>query len=420
MLIGTTKAVVVYDYHLAKELLSKETAIGRPDIPVYNIRMLEGRHGILFNDNKAYRPNRRFIHKSLRDFGFGKKSMESIFMEEAEKVVEYFRAREGKPMHTGTVFNFAILNILWTMLASKRYDYDDERLHKLLRLLQGTNSTDLQKIVAFPYLRHIMPIWKEQKKVVQETYDLAKDMMNEHKETYDDEHMRDVIDVYLKEINEKNDDIFHEEQLLFNVTDLFFAGAETTSTTLEWAMLFLILNPSMQDKIHDEIYRELGNAKPTMDDAKRMVYTQAFIQETQRLGCITPVSVPHRATADIEVKGGYVIPKDTIIYPSLKHIMSDPDYWHNSDVFDPERFISRGSDGSMTLEKDERFVPFGIGKRVCLGETLAKTELFMLLTTLLQQFRFSASPDHPKPEVERCPGSIISAPLPFHVVAHSK
>ena len=101
----------------------------------------------------------------------------------------------------------------------------------------------------------------------------------------------------------------------------------------------------------------LGDRPPSLDDRGQLCYTEATIMEIQRLGSIAPQAVPHRAYSDINVRG-YRIPRDTIIFSMLYHIMRDPDHWKDSESFKPERFI----DDQGKVIKEERFVPFGIGK----------------------------------------------------------
>ena len=90
----------------------------------------------------------------------------------------------------------------------------------------------------------------------------------------------------------------------------------------------------------------------------RLPYTEACIMEIQRLGSIAPMAVPHRALKDVDING-YTIPKDTMVFSILYHILRDPDYWTDPNVFKPERFLT--GDGKQVI-KEERFIPFGVGK----------------------------------------------------------
>jgi len=417
--LGPYLAVCVYDYDIAKEMLSKEEASGRPDIFWNNIRMLDKKLGILFNDANAYRNQRRYIHRTLRDFGFGKASLEIILQGEAEHIVDHFDSLKGKAVQPQLVFNVGVLNVLWKIVADKRYDLTDPRMVRLFQLINSTTSLGKQKLLlTFPFLRFLFPKmtgWTEQKEMVKNLHITMSELVNEHKRTYDDDTMRNLTDVYLKQIKESNDPNFNEEQLTVILMDLFLAGAETTSTTLTWSLINLITHPEKQKKIHEEIDRILGDNQPSLEYKGRLVYTEAFILETARCGSIIPLSVPHRAKERFDIKG-YTIPKNTIIYPVLRHIMRDPDYWKAPEEFSPERFIGIDEEGNPALTKNtERVVSFGIGKRICLGESLARQELFLIFTRMLQKFRIVRVDGDELPNIEEASRGIIHSPPKFNV-----
>ena len=102
----------------------------------------------------------------------------------------------------------------------------------------------------------------------------------------------------------------------------------------------------------------MGDKDPSMEDKPNLPYTEASIMEIQRLGSIAGQAVPHRTLKDVEIQE-YRIPKNTIVFSSLYHIMRDPDYWDNPNCFKPERFLNAEQ---TQVIKEERLVPFGIGK----------------------------------------------------------
>lgn len=100
-----------------------------------------------------------------------------------------------------------------------------------------------------------------------------------------------------------------------------------------------------------------------------------------------PMSVPHCALADIKIKD-FVIPKGCVVLPSLYHVMYNPKHFQNPKKFDPDRFI----DDSGHFVDDEQVIPFSIGKRYCLGQSLAEKEFFLFFTGLMHQFEFKKVP----------------------------
>uniref|UniRef100_A0AAY5EYS1 Uncharacterized protein n=1 Tax=Electrophorus electricus TaxID=8005 RepID=A0AAY5EYS1_ELEEL len=124
----------------------------------------------------------------------------------------------------------------------------------------------------------------------------------------------------------------------------------------------------------------------TSVDIQNLPYTDAVIHEIQRSMDLTPTAVPHKMLHDTEFNN-YLIPKGTIILPLLSSVLSDPKLWKNPDHFDPNNFL----DEEGQFKKNDAFVVFGMGKRACLGEALARVELFIFFTSLLQHFTFKAT-----------------------------
>ncbi|NWI08515.1 CP2G1 protein, partial [Crypturellus soui] len=118
------------------------------------------------------------------------------------------------------------------------------------------------------------------------------------------------------------------------------------------------------------------------EDRARMPYADAVIHEVQRVSDLLPMDVPHMVTRDTLFRG-YLLPKGTEVYPLLSTALNDPSMFANPNAFDPGNFL--GADGSF--RKNEAFVPFSSGKRICLGEALARMELFLFFTSVLQRFR---------------------------------
>jgi len=158
----------------------------------------------------------------------------------------------------------------------------------------------------------------------------------------------------------------------------------------------------------------LGDRAPSLADRGRLCYTEATIYEVQRLGSIAPSAVPHRTLVDIKIKG-YTIPRDTYVFSMLYYIMRDPDHWEDPNTFKPERFL----DPEGKLLRHDRFLPFGLGKRHCLGESLAKDELFLIFTRLIQLFSFSSCDGLPQPSMEPVFGFIL-APKPYYAKVTSR
>ncbi|XP_053416423.1 vitamin D 25-hydroxylase isoform X3 [Nycticebus coucang] len=174
----------------------------------------------------------------------------------------------------------------------------------------------------------------------------------------------------------------YKENLIFSVGELIIAGTETTTNVLRWAILFMALYPNIQGQVQKEIDLIMSpSGKPSWDDKCKMPYTEAVLHEVLRFCNIVPLGIFHATSEDAVVRG-YSIPKGTTVITNLYSVHFDEKYWKDPEVFYPERFL----DSSGYFDKKEALVPFSLGRRHCLGEQLARMEMFLFFTALLQRF----------------------------------
>ncbi|KAJ8272076.1 hypothetical protein COCON_G00109350 [Conger conger] len=140
-----------------------------------------------------------------------------------------------------------------------------------------------------------------------------------------------------------------------------------------------------------------------------MPYTQAMIHETQRVADTVPLGVYHATTKDTWLMG-YVIPKGTIIIPNLSSVLSDESQWKFPHDFNPSNFLNNQGE----FVKPEAFMPFSAGPRVCVGEGLARMELFLILVTLLRRFKFIWPEDAGVPDYTLIIG-LTHSPKPYRM-----
>ncbi|RXN24292.1 Cytochrome family subfamily polypeptide 24 [Labeo rohita] len=147
----------------------------------------------------------------------------------------------------------------------------------------------------------------------------------------------------------------------------------------------MIKYPEIQAKVQEEIDRVVGGSQqPSLSDKDNMPYTNAVIHEIQRIGNIIPINVVRATVEDTQI-GEYSIPKGTIVTGSLTSVLFDESEWETPHSFNPGHFL----DAEGKFRRRDAFLPFSLGKRVCLGEQLARMELFLFFSSLLQRFTFS-------------------------------
>ncbi|KAM6124147.1 cytochrome P450 2J2-like [Pterocles gutturalis] len=297
----------------------------------------------------------------------------------------------GQPFDPHYKINNAVSNIICSITFGNRFDYHDNRFQELLHSLAETllliGSFWGQVYNAFPLVARCIPgpfrkIFMHWEKL----QCFVKGEIAKHKEDLDQSEAGDYIDCYLKEIEKFKGDTssyFHEENLLCSTLDLFLTGTETTATAIRWALLYMAAYPHIQEKVQLEIDAVIGQSRqPTMADKENMPYTSAVLSEVLRMGNIVPLGVPRMSTSDTTL-AGFHLPKGTTLMTSLTSIMFDKNVWETPDTFNPEHFLENGQ-----YRRQEAFLPFSAGKRACPGEQLARTELFIFFTALLQKFTF--------------------------------
>ncbi|XP_075057396.1 cytochrome P450 2K1-like [Mixophyes fleayi] len=416
--LGLEKMVILCGYDTVKDALINyaEEFSERANSPMFE-KTSRG-HGVIFAHGENWKVMRRFALSTLRDYGMGKKSIENKITEECECLMQTFRSYKGKPFNNLTIINTAVANIIVSILLGRRYEYDDPTILRLMRFT-NENVRNLQSHMVRLYNSYPSVIgWLpgSHRKVIEnndEMQEFVKETFTKQKKELDINDQRNLIDSFLAKQQEGKAEsalYYHNDNLAVLVSDLFAAGMETTTTTLRWGLLLMMKYPEIQKKVQNEIESVIGSAQPQTEHRKEMPYTDAVIHEIQRFGDIVPGNVPHAASQDVTFRG-YFIPKGTTVIPVLSSVLRDKAYFEKPEQFCPEHFL----DSEGNFKKNEAFIPFSLGKRSCAGETLAKAELFVFFTTLLQNFTFQAPPGA---KLDLTPAlGFTNAPLPHEICA---
>ncbi|XP_062818822.1 cytochrome P450 2F3 [Anolis carolinensis] len=415
--LGSRPCVVLSGYQVLKEALidKAEEFSGRGDFPA--VQMWSKGNGIVYGTGECWRQLRRFAITTFKSFGMGKRSIEERIKEEAQFLIAEFHKTEGKPFDPTFCLSCAGSNIICTLVFGDRFEYTDKKFLTLLDLINNNwklmSSTWGQMLFTFPkIMRHIPGPHRQIYKNYLKLAEFVGERLEMNKQTLDPNSPRDFIDCFLIKIQqEKNNPntYFNEDTMSKTTVNLFFAGTETVSSTLKYGLRILLRHPEVEEKLHEEIDRVIGpNRSPCMEDRIRMPYTDAVIHEIQRYADIVPMGVPHTVTRDIDFRG-YTLPKDLNIIPLLCTSQFDPTQFKNPNNFDPTHFLDKNG----RFKRNDAFMAFSAGKRVCLGENLALMELFIFLTTILQNFKLKPLMD-PK-DIDITPEStgLGSIPRPY-------
>uniref|UniRef100_A0A3B4DLU6 Cytochrome P450, family 2, subfamily AD, polypeptide 2 n=1 Tax=Pygocentrus nattereri TaxID=42514 RepID=A0A3B4DLU6_PYGNA len=413
---GSEKMVFISGYKMVKEALvtQLDSFADRPIIPLFH-PFFKGL-GVVLSNGYLWKMHRKFTNIYLRNFGEAKKNFERSIQQESVFLCEAFKEEKG-PFNPHFYVNNAIANIISAAVFGHRFEYHDERFLAVLRLdseaLVLAGSFRAQLYNAFPRLFAYVPgphkkIFSNYGKIT----DFLRDEIKKHKEDFDPSNPRDFIDAYLIEMEKKSSDPeagFNIETLVVTTLDILEAGTEASASTIRWGLLFMMKHPEIQKKVQEEIDRVIGQSRqPNMADKPNMPYTDAVIHEIQRAGNTVPLGFPKRASRDATL-GGYFIPKGTAVSTNLSSLLNDKTEWETPDTFNPGHFL----DDQGQFRKREVFLPFSAGRRVCIGEPLARMELFLIFTSLLQRFTFTPGPGE-KLSLEGLLG-FIYVPSPYHM-----
>nr|CAH7744053.1 unnamed protein product [Callosobruchus chinensis] len=417
MKLGRNYVVAASGPEAIKEVLTREDFDGRPDGFFFRLRTFGKRLGIVFSDGQFWKKQRKFSLQHLRSFGFGRKEMEEMIQDETRSLIQIFEDCCDRPIYMHTAFDVSVLNGLWAMMAGERFDIEDVRLKKLLQIVNDAfRLVDMSGglINQMPYLRHIAPNacgYNKIMDVLTRMWQFLEETIAEHRKTMSYmQQPRDLIDAFLQKMEYTNDTSFTDDQLMSLCLDLFMAGSETTSNSLGFSMLLMVLYPEVQRRVQDELDREVGrNRLPSLNDKPRLKYTEAVLMEIQRRTNIAPLGIAHRAVRDTNL-GGYNVPEGTIVLTNLYSIHMNEKIWKEPLEFRPERFLDDKND---VVVDEKHFMPFGIGKRRCLGETLGKANIFLFFTAVLHNFTIDRVDDD-NLSLEGFDGVTI-APKPFRV-----
>ncbi|OQV16086.1 Cytochrome P450 18a1 [Hypsibius exemplaris] len=392
MYSGRKPVVVINDFRTLRKIFSEDSASGRSTNSVVrreNSPFPSG-IGLIGSQGDLWKTHRRFALSTLRDLGMGKNWMEDTIIAEVEGLCQALRETNQKPFDPKVQLTNSVSNVICAIIFGKRFELTDPKFSRLTRLVAENMA-----IIKLDFLCQIIPflLWfpnSVRTQILQGRANITaltefmKEMIADHDVSSRTEHHSgapDYLYAYQKEKSKTREETFDELQLVGSLFDLFAAGTETTSTTILWAMVFMIENPDVMKKVQKEIDDKVGRDHVlTNADRSRLPYTEA--NDT----------------------GG----------PALRKPCASR-YWKNPEHFEPNRFL----DSEQKLIRPDGFVPFSIGKRACLGEALAKMELFLFIANLLRCFTLEL-PTGETLSHEDYHSSLVDSPNPFTLIFTSR
>jgi hypothetical protein len=401
-----------------------EQFAGRPYLYVTHAT-LKGKGLISSPYNIDYSEHKNFLIKSFNRFGRRRSSLETTCLESVRDTLNEYRDNtngiflSSSSQIKNTLSRIASKNVL--TMAFGLQSYEKKKFGKLMDLITA-NFQSTNVAAAYNFLPITRIFQTSIIKNVLKCSEFLNDLVKQRMENFNPDSADNIIDAYLIELNknmnpvmgplyEQNDETQNEvpnrksanarsrrrygsfsfDHLNSMVQDLFVAGTETISNTLQWAIIYVAYFQECQSTIHREIDDRIGREKlPTEEDRFKLTYVEAFLNETMRFHCAGPIMIPRSTTVKTKFLD-YTLPENTFVLVNMWSTMRDKAYWTDPDSFKPERFLD--PNGKLDL-CNPAMMPFSVGKRACIGESLARSQLFLVFASLLQKFQFSFQSDN--------------------------
>ncbi|XP_072484443.1 cytochrome P450 1A2-like isoform X2 [Notamacropus eugenii] len=373
--IGSTPVLVLSGLETIRQALVKQgdDFKGRPDL--YSSSLITDGYSMTFSPDsgKVWASRRKLAQNALNTFSTSASpSSSSCYLEEhvkkeAECLIQKFQElmdRVGR-FDPYSLVLVSVANVIGAMCFGQCRAHENQEMMRIINEShEFTESATSGNPVDFiPILRYF-PNTKMQKfKAFNQRFlKFMQKTVQEHYKDFDQNNIKDITGALFKHSQDKTQGITNTsipEGLITNlINDIFGAGFDTVTTVISWSLMYLVTKPEVQKKIQEELDTVIGRARrPLLSDRPQLPYLEAFILEIFRETSFVPLTIPHRKI------------------------------WGDPSVFRPERFLS--ADGTINKALSEKVLLFGLGKRRCIGEMIARWEVFLFLATLLHQMEFS-------------------------------
>ncbi|KAI6184603.1 hypothetical protein M3Y97_00614200 [Aphelenchoides bicaudatus] len=410
--MGPMPIVAVNDYKTAVDMFVKDGDLytERVTFKTFAEATRGGTYGVIDTSGELWKQQRRFTLRVLRDFGLAKNKMQERVLEEMQAIcenvnrdieagVEEHNFHKHTDLATGSVINSIVCGYRFSANGKEEEFYKMKRITE--KMMEQFSDPLLNMAISSSFFINF-PLIKPKYQAVLALFEDLKaflgGIIDDHikNNDYSNEiEAQDYIDAFLSEMHRANEraepHYFSKIQLMNVVFDLWFAGQETTSSTMTWGLAYIIRHPEVQKRMQDEMDKAIGSDRMiTVSDKPSLPYTQAVVLEIQRMANIVAINLPRKASRDVEINGK-VIPQGTIIIPQISVIMADHKVFKDPKEFNPSRFIDKNGN----FKPADEVIPFSIGKRQCLGEGLARMELFLFTANIINQYKLSPTSEPP-------------------------
>ena len=380
----------------------KENFASRPNF--YTMKnAIEGSAIGARNYGPLWKKHRDIAINALHMFVKGQADViEQQVLQEAIQLTNILLRHEGESFDPDIDISLSVANVMLYVLFGEKFSRDDQDLVAFAthakdfpRNTGGTLLADFvpQTAIFFKYFRLGLDKWDN---ILNLLKTLIYKNLDQYRDSHDPENLRGMVDALIKASNELNESekqaLGLTEEVIVQGTprELMGAALIPISPLIRWAILHLIANPDIQAKIHEELDAVLGrDGQACMRDRSKLPFMEAFIHELLRHALSFPMALPYATTNDATING-YFIPKDTPVFVNLYSLTRDERFWEEPEKFNPYRFLNDKNE--IREDMLDKYYPFGLGKRRCFGEYLARLELFIFIANLMHKCEFERVP----------------------------
>jgi cytochrome P450 len=402
---GGRKVVVLSGIETIKEALVKQQDSFniRADLEIF--KQPPQSHFLELKSGEIWKRHHAIVSQIIHTFAVCKSEIiESWVLEETSDLVNTFLEFGDHPFDPDLYLPLATLNFMQRLIFEKRSTFEEiendstfiacaRNLKHIPKVIEGVKLEFIPKILQPVFKLSRLMIVRDFLKGLTGLENYVSKNVEQHRESFDPEHLRDITDGLLKASSELTDsdrnNIGLSEDDIVNGSLMQFAGAGggLPSIILRWALLYLVAYPDIQSAVQKELDKVVGrDQKPCLEHRGKLPLTEACINEILRHSSLTTMPPITYATSADTTLEGYFIPKNTPVFINYYGLTRDERYWKDSEEFNPYRFLDE--DGKLRNNLVDKFCPFGIGSRRCIGEYLGRLLIFLFFTNLLHQCKF--------------------------------
>jgi cytochrome P450 len=325
--------------------------------------------------------------------------IEEVVMEEVDTLTSILAENLNRVFDPKVEIGLSVGNVMVHILFGEKYDRDDKDFLYFVNYARDFTDNSAGNLIAdfLPQVRKFPDQGLEKRQNVLDALErLILKKYHPHRASYNPEKMRGMVDALIKAVNEVDEEERETLGLTENVIaegqplEMMGTGLQPIAPLISWAILYMIVYPEIQAEVHQELDRVIAKTeKISFEDRTKLPFVEACIHELLRHIPHFPAGIPHATTNDVTLND-YFIPKQTPIFVNFYSLTRDEKYWEEPEVFNPHRFLNENHEVRQDLL--DKYYPFGLGKRRCLGEHLGRLEIFLFFANLMHKFKFEKVP----------------------------